>query len=133
MARTLLDSSVLVGAIRDPFGPGAEQLRRSKAADLCTSVVVAGELRFGAAKTAKPRQAIETVDALLAVLKVEPLAPPIDEVYGRLRARREAQGLRMSANDLWIAAHAMALECALGTADRDFEGIPGLRVERWPR
>jgi tRNA(fMet)-specific endonuclease VapC len=133
MPRRLLDTSILVSVLRSPRGREADRLRTIDAAGVCTSVVVAGELRFGAARMARSQGADKSVEALLDAIDVEPLAPPVDEFYGRLRARREAQGLPMGANDLWIAAHAMALGCVLVSADKDFDAIEGLDVERWPR
>jgi tRNA(fMet)-specific endonuclease VapC len=33
---------------------------------------------------------------------------------------------------MWIAAHALALDCTLVTAnEREFGRVPGLRVENW--
>jgi tRNA(fMet)-specific endonuclease VapC len=75
MARRLLATSVLVGALRNPRGGGAERLRRMAAGDLCTSVIVAGELRFGAVKTPLTRPASAAVEALLRALAVG-LKPP---------------------------------------------------------
>ncbi|MEH2127845.1 hypothetical protein [Nostoc sp.] len=38
----------------------------------------------------------------------------------------------MALNDLLIAAHALALNLTLVTANvREFERVPGLRVENW--
>lgn len=52
--------------------------------------------------------------------------------YARLRARLETQGTPISSNDLWIAAQALAEDAMLVSANtREFEQVPGLRLENW--
>jgi tRNA(fMet)-specific endonuclease VapC len=51
-----------------------------------------------------------------------------------LRARLEAAGTPIGANDLLIAAHALALGCTLVTDNaREFSRIKSLTVENWLR
>ena len=57
--------------------------------------------------------------------------PPADQRYAEIRAALEALGKPLAANDLFIAAHALALNCVLITDDRAFERVPGLAVENW--
>ena len=58
-----------------------------------------------------------------------PLEPPVDAVYGRLRAALERRGRLIGFNDLWIAAHAVALDHTLVTAN---DGrIAELQCENW--
>ena len=67
---------------------------------------------------------------------MEIVAPdwPVDEVYGRIRADLEKKGKPIGANDLLIAAQAIALECTLVTAnEREFSRIDGLVRENWLR
>lgn len=132
MARWLLDANIISEAVRNPRGALAARLAGVPEGELCTSVVAAAELRYGAARKASARLT-DSVKAVLGALDVAPLEPPVDEVYGELRARLEAQGRPLGANDLWIAAHALALGCVLVTDDRGFEGIDGLVVENWLR
>jgi len=132
MARWLLDANIISEAVRNPRGALAARLAGVPDGELCTSVVAAAEMRYGAARRG-PTKLTDSVNAVLGVLEVAPLEPPVDEVYGALRAGLEARGRPMGANDLWIAAHALALGCVLVTDDRGFEGIDGLVVENWLR
>ena len=97
-----------------------------------TSLIVAAELRYGAARKASPRlqAAVATILKLVPVLSPE---PPFDEVYGDLRARLEASGIVLAPHDLLIAAHAMTLGATLVTDDQVFSRVPGLVVENWAR
>jgi tRNA(fMet)-specific endonuclease VapC len=99
--------------------------------DLCTSLVVAAELRFGAVRRKSARLKRE-VDEILARIAVLPLEPPVDLIYADIRSRLQEAGTPIGPNDLWIAAHAVALDFTLITANLgEFSRVPGLRVESW--
>jgi tRNA(fMet)-specific endonuclease VapC len=95
-------------------------------------VIVAAELRYGAARKASPRLRA-TVEALLRLVPVAGLEPPFDSVYGELRASLESSGTVLSPHDLLIAAHAMTLHATVVTDDQVFSRVPGLVVENWAR
>jgi tRNA(fMet)-specific endonuclease VapC len=50
-----------------------------------------------------------------------------------MRAELERLGRRIGANDLWIAAHALALGATLVTDDADLDRVEELRTENWLR
>ena len=98
---------------------------------VCTSIVVACELRFGAERKGSPRLA-ERVDAVLDTLEVLPLEPPLDRQYGAVRAGLERRGKLLGALDLLIAIQALELGYTVVTANsREFRQVPGLRVDNW--
>lgn len=131
MTRYLLDTNAVSDLLREPRGAVAERLRAVGEAAVCTSIVVAAELRYGAAKRASPRLTAR-LDALLGALEIAQLEPPADTIYGTLRTRLEQEGRPIGANDLLIAAHALALGCVLVTDNRrEFDRIGDLRVENW--
>jgi tRNA(fMet)-specific endonuclease VapC len=52
--------------------------------------------------------------------------------YSMLRNYLEKQGAPIGPNAMLIAAHALALDCTVITAnDREFSRVPGLKVENW--
>jgi len=52
--------------------------------------------------------------------------------YGRLRTDLERRGQIIGANDMLIAAHALALDATLVTDNvREFERISRLKIENW--
>ncbi len=131
--RYLLDTNVLSDLIRNPDGVVARAVRRVDEDLLCTSIVVAAELRFGARKKASPRLAAR-VESLLGILKVLPLEAPVDEFYARIRLDLELAGHPIGANDLLIAAQALSLELTIVTDnEREFSRVVGLGVENWLR
>jgi tRNA(fMet)-specific endonuclease VapC len=131
MSRFLLDTNILSDAIKNPTGRVANRMRRLGDGEICTSIIVAAEIRFGIAKRGG-RRLVERVTELFRTLAVAALEVPVDSVYAGLRADLERRGLTIGANDMLIAAHAMALDCTLVTAnDREFRRIDGLKVENW--
>lgn len=128
----LLDTNVISRMIREPHGPVARSIRERQS-DVCTSIVVAAELRYGAVKKGSPGLA-ESVEAVLGALDVLPFASPADVEYGRLRAVLERAGRPIGPNDLIIAAQALCLDLVLVTDNEaEFRRVPDLRVENWLR
>ncbi|HDH08932.1 MAG TPA: PIN domain-containing protein, partial [Gammaproteobacteria bacterium] len=49
--RYLLDTNILSDLVRQPQGPVASHITRVGEETICTSIIVAAELRFGAVKS----------------------------------------------------------------------------------
>jgi len=129
--RYLLDTNVLSDLVRRPRGIVAQAIARVGESQVCTSVVVSAELRFGAAKSASPRL-IEQVEDVLCAMDILPLETPVDAIYAQLRHALEQVGTPIGPNDLFIAAHALCENLILVTANvREFSRIDGLRLENW--
>lgn len=133
MTRYLLDTNIVSDLIRHPQGRVADHVRRVGEANICTSIVVAAELRYGAAKKGAQRL-IDQMELVLGALDVVPLDIPADGLYGQLRAGLEHAGAPIGANDLLIAAHALALGATIVTDnEREFSRVAGLPLENWLR
>lgn len=129
----LLDTNILSALIEFPFGPVAQRAERVGAHNLFTSVVNAGEVRFGVERRNSARLAAR-VEELFERIEVAPLKPAADQAYGRLRAGLERAGTPIGNNDLWIAAHALATDSILVTDNvKEFSRVPGLKIENWLR
>jgi tRNA(fMet)-specific endonuclease VapC len=129
----MLDTNILSDLVRNPAGGVAGRIRQCGEANIRTSVVVAAELRFGAAKKGSERLTTQ-LEAILAVIQIMPLAPPVDRIYGRVRAALESAGMPIGGNDLLIAAHALASDCIMVTDnEREFSRVEGLSIENWLR
>jgi len=131
--RYLLDMNILSDLVRQPRGAVAQRIAAIGETDVCTSIVVAAELRYGAARRNSPRLTAQ-VEAILSRLDVLPFEAPADVTYGALRATLERAGTPVGANDLLIAAQALTLGHTLVTDnEREFSRIDGLRRENWLR
>lgn len=60
-----------------------------------------------------------------------PIEASLSPVYARLRIVLDAQGTPMGANDLPIAAQALAMGATVVSADAAFARVPGLQVSNW--
>lgn len=130
-ARFLLDTSIVSDLVRHPQGRIAGRVAREGERTVCTSIVVAAKLRFGAAKRGSARLTAQ-LEAVLSALEVFSFEEPADRHYAALRNQLEQQGTPIGPNDLLIAAHALALGVAVVTDDvRGFARVPDLRVENW--
>lgn len=131
MARYLLDTNIVIAALK-----GAPQVRQRMEhiplAALRLSVIVLGELEFGAEKSAyaeRNRARLAEVAQNLPLVGID--ADTVHQ-YARIRAFLERQGTPIGANDLWIAAQALATDAILVTNNtREFARIPGLALENW--
>ena len=131
--RFLLDTNILSDLVRHPRGKIFERISQVGEQAVCTSIVVAAELRYGATKKNSPRLTAQ-LEAVLGAIEVLALEAPVDVAYGVLRAILEKKGQPIGANDLLIAAHAVTLDLTIVTDnDREFSRIDDLRVENWLR
>lgn len=129
--RYLLDTNILSDLVRHPQGIVAKKIALEGEKSICTSIVVAGELRFGAIKRGSERLTGQ-LEAILSAIEILPLEEPADRHYGELRTYLEKRGAMIGPNDMLIAAHALALDYVVITANvREFSRVPGLRVENW--
>ncbi len=130
--RYLLDTHSVFELIKNPQGVVAEKMLSSGLElQCCTSIIVACELRYGAAKKQSPKLSFN-VEQVLNSLPILPLEESIDEVYAKIRVSLESSGLPIGQRDLLIAAHALCLNLTVVTAnERKFTCIENLKVENW--
>ena len=127
----LLDTNILSDLVRNPQGVVAARIAKAGENSICTSIVAAAELRYGASKSNSAKLA-ERIDLILSALEILPLETPADRQYAALRHHLTRQGTPIGPNDLLIAAHALASDLTVVTANvREFSRVPGLKVENW--
>ena len=131
--RYLLDTNIVSDLVRHPHGRIADCVRKVGEAQVCTSIIVATELRYGATKKGSQRLTTQ-LEAILDALDILPFEAPADVVYGHIRTRLEQIGQPIGGNDLLIAAQALALGCTVVTDNEtEFARIDGLPRENWLR
>lgn len=130
-AHFLLDTNIVSDLVRNPQGKVAAKLAELGDDAVATSIIVAAELRYGAAKKGSERLALQ-LEKILAALEVIPFEAPADAAYGVTRTALEAAGTPIGANDLLIAAQTLALDMILVTNnEREFGRVSGLKIENW--
>ena len=131
MTRYMLDTNIISDLIRNPQGKAARRIAKVGEDNVCTSIIVAAELRYGSAKSGSKRL-LKAVEDLLGEISVLPFDVPADAEYGGIRSELEAAGKPIGGNDLLIAAHARAAGATIVTANTsEFKRIRGLNVENW--
>lgn len=129
--RYLLDTNILSSLLKQPSGAVASRICSVGEDAICTSIIVACELRYSAAKKDSPTLSGK-VEQLLSTVEVLPLDEDADGKYAQLRAALEKAGTPIGANDYLIAAHALSLELTLVTDNiGEFSRVPGLTMENW--
>lgn len=98
---------------------------------VCTSIVVAAELRFGALMRGSVSLAGQ-VETVLDLLETLPFDAPCDHRYAAIRCNLDEQGTPIEGNDLLIAAQAMEFGLTLVTHNScEFSRVEGLHIEDW--
>lgn len=128
----MLDTNVLIMAVRHPDRPLCAMVKSHLGKDLCISAVTYGELEYGIRKSAAPDRNRAAVTQLLLGIRIFPFDAMASEHSGDIFADLERKGLRIGDRDMMIAGHARALSCTLVTNNtRVFCRVQGLRVEDW--
>jgi tRNA(fMet)-specific endonuclease VapC len=132
--KLLLDTNICIYIARERPASALTQFRRHAIGEVGMSAITSGELLYGAAKSASPGKVYDVLRRLAEWVPVLPLDEAVAERYGALRATLEQQGTTIGNNDLWIAAHALALGVALVTNnEREFSRVQGLKLQNWAR
>lgn len=127
----LLDTNILSDVVRNPQGVVAERIALVGERRVCTSIVAAAELRYGAAKRGSERLGLQ-VETVLSAFDILAFEEPADRLYAELRFHLGRLGTVIGPNDLLIAAHALAMDLIVVSANAcEFSRVPGLTVENW--
>ena len=127
----MLDTNILSALIKTPGSAMVKHMAGLEPNTLCTSIVVACELRFGAQRKGSA-ELMAKVEQLLASLPVLALDGEADRHYADIRCSLERAGTPIGGNDLLIAAHARSQSLTLVTHNtREFGRVPGLRIQDW--
>jgi tRNA(fMet)-specific endonuclease VapC len=127
----LLDTNILSHLVRQPQGAVADRIAEIGEAHVLTSIIVACELRYGAAKRGS-KKLTQQVESVLGAMTILPFEAGADRHYATIRTALERKGPPIGAHDMLIAAHARAIEAVCVTANvAEFRRVPALKVENW--
>ena len=130
----LLDTNILIYLIKHQPPGIAQRVDVISAEDrLCMSFITWAELLKGAERSSRKAQVLQRLDALARQVSVlYPTGPGICRHYAEQFTRLKDAGPPIGANDLRIAAHALAENATLVTHNtREFQRVAGLVVEDW--
>ncbi len=108
-----------------------QNIRELGEENICTSIIVASELRFGAEKKGSEILS-QRINTILSAIEVIAYDTPADFQYAVLRSFLEKNGTLIDPNDMLIAAQARSLNLIVVTANTaEFSRVPDLVVENW--
>ncbi len=129
--RYLLDTNIVSDLVRNPQGAVTRRIARAGEDKVCTSIIVACELRYGAEKKGSAKLSAQ-LEQILSVLPVLPLDGKADRHYGKIRADLERKGAPIGPHDILIASHARASGSTLVTNNlSEFKRVAKLRLANW--
>lgn len=130
--RYLLDTNICIYIQRQKPFEVLARFEKLKPGDAAVSVITWGELLYGAEKSKKRKMILNLLDEFKTIIPVLPIPENAGKSYGGIRAFLESKGTPIGNNDLWIAAHAKAASLTLVTNnEREFQRVPGLKVQNW--
>ena len=98
----------------------------------CISSITLAELEYGMKHSSNPAKNEQALLRFLVPFSVLPFGPAAASEYGEIRAYLQGQGTPIGPLDMLIAGHARAESMILVTNNvREFERVPGLKLENW--
>jgi len=130
----MLDTDICIYLAKNQHPQVTARFERLKPEQPVMSAITYGELQYGANKSIERLRTLSLLTELIQHIPVESVTSSAAQVYGEIRATLEKQGRVIGNNDIWIAAHAIALDVTLATNnDREFLRVTGLSVENWTK
>jgi tRNA(fMet)-specific endonuclease VapC len=134
MMRYLLDTNICIYIAHRKLPDIIAAFRKLDHGDAGISVITHAELLLGAEKSQSPKTALSVVKDFVEHVPVLPIDEDVSPYYGELRNYLQRKGTPIGANDLWIAAHALAENLTLVTNnEREFKRVPKLKIENWTK
>lgn len=128
----LLDTNVCIAYLNGTDEHVRECLLAETPGDVYLCSVVKGELLYGARNSTRVEGNLKRLDEFFAPFDSLPFDDDAAAHYGVIRAQLQRAGNPIGANDMLIAAIALAADTAVVTRNREeFRRVAGLRVETW--
>lgn len=133
MLKYMLDTNICIFTVKNRPAHMREVFNRHHG-QMCISAVSLMELIYGAEKSASPERNLAVVEGFAARLDVLPYDETAASHTGQLRAELAKSGTPIGPYDQMIAGHARSLGLIVVTNNRrEFDRVPGLRVEDWAK
>ena len=130
--RRLLDTNICVPLLNRTDAKLAKRLLATDPATIVLCSVVRAELAFGARNSNRVADNLDRVERFCSAFDSLPFSDAAADSYGEIRAHLRREGRPIGANDLMIAAIAIAEELTLVTRNvAEFRRVPRLQMEAW--
>lgn len=130
--KLMLDTNICIYLIKQQPPSIVERFSSHPVGDIGVSSITAAELSYGVSKGRHSSRNRHALEQFLAPLQVAVFDQAAAWSYGRLRRQLEEKGTPIGSMDMLIAAHALSLGVRLVSNNlREFQHVPGLRLENW--
>ena len=131
MLKYMLDTNICIYTMKNrPAEVGV--LFAKNIGRLCISTVTLMELVYGAEKSTNPERNLAAIDNFVGRLDILNYDQAAATHTGQVRAELARIGKPIGYCDTMIAAHARSSGLIIVTNNgREFERVPGLRIENW--
>lgn len=131
MLKFMLDTNICIFTIKNRPQEVRAAFKRHHG-QMCVSAVTLMELIFGAEKSSNPERNLADVEGFAARLEVLKYDQEAAAHTGQLRAELARHGKPIGPYDQMIAGHARSRGLIVVTNNlREFDRVPGLRLEDW--
>ena len=131
MLKFMLDTNICIFTIKNKPVHVREHFIRQHGL-MCISTVTLAELFYGVEKSADPVRNLAEVEGFAARLEVLDFDDHAAAHTGQIRAELSRTGMPIGPYDQMIAGHARSRGLIIVTNNRrEFDRVPGLRVEDW--
>ncbi|OGP66695.1 MAG: twitching motility protein PilT [Deltaproteobacteria bacterium RBG_19FT_COMBO_43_11] len=128
----ILDTNICIYLIKKKPVSVLNRLSKIKIKEVGISSITLSELEYGAAKSSNPDKNRVALIEFASFLEIYNYDAQAAREYGIIRADLERSGKIIGAMDMLIAAQAKGLNLILVTNnEKEFNRIPGLKIENW--
>ena len=130
--RYLLDTNICIYIAKHRPPEVLRRFEVLQVGDVAMSFITFGELKYGAEKSNNSKRAHSKLDRLVELIPLLSIPQGAAMHYGRIRKELERAGRPIGANNLWIAAHALAEKLILVSNNtKEFQRVSKLSLENW--
>lgn len=130
----LLDTNICIYIIKKRPAEVFEKFKNLAIGDVGISSITLAELQYGIEKSSNSLKNREALEKFLTPIEIVDYGFEATVEYGIIRAELEKKGIPIGPLDTLIASHAKSLDVILVTNNvREFERIPGLKIENWTK
>jgi tRNA(fMet)-specific endonuclease VapC len=127
-----LDTNICIYYLNGTSRSVVERLGNTPFDEVAIPSMVVAELLYGVAKGTRQQYNLQIVNAFLSYHKIIAFNENAARIYGTIRSELEHSGNIIGANDLVIAATAMAHDAVLITHNtKEFSRIAQLKIDDW--
>jgi tRNA(fMet)-specific endonuclease VapC len=128
----LLDTNICIYIIKKKPAKVFDKFKNLTIGDVGISSITLAELQYGIEKSSSPTKNKEALEKFLTPIEIVDYGYAATVEYGIIRAELEKKGIPIGPLDTLIASHAKSLDVILVTNNvREFDRIPGLKIENW--